>query len=1005
MKKLLLSGVLTALVVSIFAQVQIGLTKYDLQTNNANARRLVMEPTGETVATYTRSAMSSFADRGTGYNYSANSGATWSTTTFGSFTRPDLDRTGWPNPVFTNTKEVIVSHFAGGSETGLQVMRRDIGTTGPWSIQVLDATSSTNPTNSSLADAATWSRAVSKGDSIFVITALADANMPGMTGGLQMYRSIDAGATWDGPNDIPLINSSNFARIGGDDYAIDMNDNGKIAIVLGGFQVEVLTSSDWGATFTKQTVVEINDINGVPAPLFSSQSGETMDTVNLSDGSFSITVDDNDKVHVWFGRVNAYKSDVSSTQYSYFPASVGLVYWNDAMTEGQIIHESRLAAQQVGITFPMFTTAVFTNGTQLDHYGQTYTSMPSTSYDDNGNIYVAYSSLVAGTSDDISDPNSISLNNVDAQGNHYRDIFVLKSADNGATWVGPINISNAALEECVYPSVPRKIYGTDLPVMWQQDTLTGINLQGVAHTVVDNKIMFVNTPTASIITPTDITAPTLFILEAGVNVVDAFDGCDINFSLIYETDDVPMGPNVLDYQIVNPAIITGPGSYTIDVYVVDDAGNSSDTAETIVTVLADNTAPVVNLVGPATIDMINGATYTDPGIEVTDNACDPSSAPVITTDLDENTDGTYTYTYTVTDNSGNVTTISRTVNVISTDVTDPVITANGSLTESIEACSNYTDPGVTAFDNIDYDVTASVSTTGAVDASTPGVYTITYSVTDAAGNTGTLVRTVEVKDETAPEIAINNTASSLIVCIGGTFVADATATDCVDANVTLTNDANIVIDNTTAGEYEVTFTAVDNSNNSSTETVTVKVGAAPVPDFTITSDEGDQVVTVSDASTGNPTSWIWNWNDQNNTANSVGQNSLHPYTTSGEYTIELTVSNIFVNACGASPESLKATKTVSVTVGIAELNKLNAAVSVFPNPSNGIINVAIDEADLTDVKVSVYNVIGDLISSESIANTSSNTNTIFDLGNDAAGIYFVTISTEGATLTKKVMVK
>lgn len=990
---------------------------YDLQTNNANCRRMTVDPSGKIVATYTRSYQNSttFDDRGTGYNYSADNGTTWSEPTFGpgTFTRPDSARTGWPNPVFTNSKEVIISHFAGSSAAdpvGLQVLRRDIGTTGSWEKIVLNSTNSTNPASNAYADDATWARAAVKGDSIFVIFGLIDTDMPGMTGGMQMYRSIDAGATWDGPNDIPLMNSTNFSSNGGDNYALDMNENGKIAIVLGTYQVEVLTSTDWGTTFTKQTVVAVNDLNGVPAPLFDGLAGETMDTVDASDRSYSVLVDDNDMVHVWFGRTRSFKTESTTTGVSYLPLSVGLVYWNDAMMEGQVVHESRLAAQQVGLPNPLYTGQVFdaTNGfgAQVDLYRASLTSMPSSSYDANGNIYVAYAGMVPATFDDITDLTTV--NNVDPQGLHYSDIYLLKSADNGATWEGPINVSNEPLKECVYPSIPRKIFGTDMPVMWQQDTVPGVNLQvatGVTHAVVENQIMFLNTPVASIVTPTDITAPTIFELEAGVNVVDAYTGCDVDFASIYENDDVPTGPNVLDYQIVNAAALATPGTHTIEVYVLDAAGNSSDTLETIVTVLADNVAPVVTLVGPNSVDMINGTSYTDPGIDYSDNGCDPSAAPTVTTDLNENVDGTYTYTWTVTDNSGNATSVSRTVNVIATDGTAPVITAIGAVTETIEACSTYSDPGVTAFDNVDFDVTANVTTTGMVDASTPGTYTLTDMVTDAAGNTGTLVRTVIVQDMTAPEITVNNTASSLFVCVGGTFVADATATDCVDTDVTLTNDANTVIDYTAAGLYVVTFTAEDDFSNISTETVSVQVGAAPVPDFNITSAAGAQVVQVSDASTGNPNSWVWNWNDPNNTSNSFSQNAIHPYSVAGEYTIELTVSNNFVSTCAASPESLMTSKTVSVTVGIAELNKLNAAVSIFPNPSNGIVNVTIDEADLTDVNVSVYNVIGDLVSTQTIDNTSNNSEVTFDLGDDAAGIYFVTISTENATLSKKVMVK
>ena len=56
--------------------------------------------------------------------------------------------------------------------------------------------------------------------------------------------------------------------------------------------------------------------------------------------------------------------------------------------------------------------------------------------------------------------------------------------------------------------------------------------------------------------------------------------------------------------------------------------------------------------------------------------------------------------------------------------------------------STWTDAGATA------DGGETVTSSGTVDTSTVGTYTITYSATDAAGNTGTATRTVTVVDTT-----------------------------------------------------------------------------------------------------------------------------------------------------------------------------------------------------------------------------------------------------------------
>jgi hypothetical protein len=75
------------------------------------------------------------------------------------------------------------------------------------------------------------------------------------------------------------------------------------------------------------------------------------------------------------------------------------------------------------------------------------------------------------------------------------------------------------------------------------------------------------------------------------------------------------------------------------------------------------------------------------------------------------------------------------------DITPPVVTMTGG-DQTISLGATFTDPGASANDNKDGAI--SVTTTGVVDINHTGVYQITYSATDAAGNTGTAVRNVTV---------------------------------------------------------------------------------------------------------------------------------------------------------------------------------------------------------------------------------------------------------------------
>jgi len=74
----------------------------------------------------------------------------------------------------------------------------------------------------------------------------------------------------------------------------------------------------------------------------------------------------------------------------------------------------------------------------------------------------------------------------------------------------------------------------------------------------------------------------------------------------------------------------------------------------------------------------------------------------------------------------------------------PVISLNGEATVAVAAGATYVDPGATATDDIDGDVTESLVTSGSFDTGIVGSYTLSYSVSDRAGNLGTAKRVINV---------------------------------------------------------------------------------------------------------------------------------------------------------------------------------------------------------------------------------------------------------------------
>lgn len=85
------------------------------------------------------------------------------------------------------------------------------------------------------------------------------------------------------------------------------------------------------------------------------------------------------------------------------------------------------------------------------------------------------------------------------------------------------------------------------------------------------------------------------------------------------------------------------------------------------------------------------------------------------------------------------------------DTIRPVITLTGSATMSLVQGSTFTDPGATATDNVDGNITSRIVKTGSVNTAAVGTYTLRYDVRDNAGNAATTVsRTVNVTGTTPP---------------------------------------------------------------------------------------------------------------------------------------------------------------------------------------------------------------------------------------------------------------
>jgi hypothetical protein len=201
--------------------------------------------------------------------------------------------------------------------------------------------------------------------------------------------------------------------------------------------------------------------------------------------------------------------------------------------------------------------------------------------------------------------------------------------------------------------------------------------------------------------------------------------------------------------------------------------------------------------------------------------------------------GTNTIVLTVADLAGSLTYSTNTVVV--QDVTPPIITLNGISPVYVECHTNYADAGASAVDNCSGVV--AMLTNNPVDPNSPGSYTVTYTATDAAGNSATNTRTVIVQDTTPPIITYvftnlvlnaNSNCQALLPDLTGTnYIVGLDS--CSGTNLTITqNPTNGTL--LALGTNTVVLAVADLASNLtySTNTVVVQDVTPPVITYVFT---------------------------------------------------------------------------------------------------------------------------------------------------------------------------
>ncbi|MGX5470080.1 immunoglobulin-like domain-containing protein [Bacillus toyonensis] len=363
----------------------------------------------------------------------------------------------------------------------------------------------------------------------------------------------------------------------------------------------------------------------------------------------------------------------------------------------------------------------------------------------------------------------------------------------------------------------------------------------VATLIVREKIKPVDeAPELKVPTATTITEGDKFNPMSGVSATDKEDG-DI-------TSKVTVDGNV---------DASKPGTYELT-YTVSDSKGHTVTAKQTVTVKQKveikNEAPELTV--PFTSTLRVGEKF-DPmaGVSATDKEDGNLTNKVkYKGNVDTSKPGKYIVEYWVVDSKGVNATATQSVIVKENEETpdmEPKLTVPTGATINV---GDKFDPmaGVKAIDNEDGDITDKVTVDGSVDASKPGTYELTYTVSDSKGHTVTAKQTVTVKQKVEPtdEAPVLTVPAEATINVGDKFnpLAGVKATDNEDGDITDKVTVDGSVNTSKSGTYELTYTVSDSKGHTVTakQTVTVKQKVEPTDEVPVLTVPAEVIINVGD---------------------------------------------------------------------------------------------------------------------------------------------------------------
>ncbi|MCF8457796.1 MAG: T9SS type A sorting domain-containing protein [Bacteroidales bacterium] len=195
-----------------------------------------------------------------------------------------------------------------------------------------------------------------------------------------------------------------------------------------------------------------------------------------------------------------------------------------------------------------------------------------------------------------------------------------------------------------------------------------------------------------------------------------------------------------------------------------------------------------------------------------------------------------------------------------------------------------------------------------------------------------------------------------------------------------------------SGTYDVTVT--DSHGCTVEESIFVPfTGDFPVANFTNV-NAGGTVIFVNFSSNGN--TYIWDFGDGTTDTVYTTNNVTHQYTSTGYYTVILTVKN----DCGSDMDTL----TIYVQVTDIEEFEASVLINMFPNPTDGIFTISYETDHFVgDVTVRIFDAVGRVVEEEMFFIDRMSMNRQYDLSSYNYGTYMVQFITKDGVKVKPII--